>query len=125
MPDIEIGEDAFARAIEDILSGVGRASEEALDGAVSEGARVSRDEWRQRAPAMTGEYARSIGYRVDRTGKRPQATVFSRKPGLPHLLEKGHATIGGGFVPGRPHVAPAAEAGFDAAMEALEEGIEL
>ena len=44
-------------------------------------------------------------------------------PGLPHLLEKGHATIGGGRVPGRVHIDPAAQSGFDAAMQAVEEGL--
>lgn len=32
--------------------------------------------------------------------------VHNKTPGLPHLLEHGHALRGGGRVPGRAHIAP-------------------
>lgn len=120
-----VGADAFSAALEDILGDVDDAAVTALNGAVADGAKVTREQWSAGAPVMTGEYAASIAYRVDRTGKRPKATVYSKKPGLPHLLEKGHATIGGGRVPARPHVAPAAEAGFERTLESFEERFEI
>mgnify|MGYP007038283179 CR=1 FL=1 len=49
-----------------------------------------------------------------------------RYPGLPHLLEKGHRTIGAvygggdGFVPGSEHMAPA----YDVAVELFESEID-
>lgn len=41
---------------------------------------------------------------IGRTG-----TIYSTKPGLPHLLEFGHATRNGGRVEGRAHIEPVAE----------------
>lgn len=119
----EIGVDAFAAALEDIFSDVETVSTDALNKGVSKGAKVSRDEWRAGAPRDTGAYASSIRYKVDRTGDKPQATVYSEKPGLPHLLEKGHATVGGNFVPGTLHIAPAAKAGFEAAFKTADDAI--
>ena len=36
-------------------------------------------------------------------------TIYSRIPGLPHLLEHGHAMVGGGRVKGRAHIQPVEE----------------
>lgn len=36
-------------------------------------------------------------------------TIYSRIPGLPHLLEYGHALVGGGRVKGRAHIQPVEE----------------
>lgn len=36
-------------------------------------------------------------------------TIYSKMPGLPHLLEHGHASRYGGRVAGRPHIAPVSE----------------
>lgn len=54
----------------------------------------------------SGKYARgwtstSEGGRFDTT-----VTIHNRTPGLPHLLENGHAKRGGGRTAGRVHIAP-------------------
>lgn len=36
-------------------------------------------------------------------------TIYSRIPGLPHLLEHGHALVGGGRVKGKAHIQPVEE----------------
>lgn len=43
------------------------------------------------------------------------------KPGLVHLLEKGHNTLNGKRVAARPHLAPAAEEGFKELEDLLKE----
>lgn len=43
------------------------------------------------------------------------------KPGLVHLLEKGHNTLNGKRVAGRPHLEPAAEKGFSELEKLLKE----
>lgn len=37
------------------------------------------------------------------------AIIHNTTPGLPHLLEKGHANRDGGRTPGRVHIAPVEE----------------
>ena len=57
----------------------------------------------------TGKYARGWTSSIE-TGKRSaQGVIYNKAPGLPHLLEHGHAKRGGGRVSGRPHIAPVEE----------------
>lgn len=129
--DLPIEADAFASSLEAIFGDVRRACTGALDEGVAEGAKVSAKEWRKgiRANFATHSrvrpYSKSIRTKFRRGGDSPVAVVYSTKPGLPHLLEKGHATIGGGRVPGREHVAPAAEEGFRAAFAKVEGEVDL
>lgn len=65
-------------------------------------------------PDGGGDYAKSWAYKRDPTLKgkwRFSMVCYSRKPHyrLAHLLEKGHAKVNGGRVPGRPHISPAEE----------------
>lgn len=129
--DIEVDADLFASALEDIFMDARTAATEAGQEGVRAGAKASAKAWRKNAAAKfggTGKYAKSVRSKVDRTGDEPQATVYSTMPGLPHLLEKGHATLAGNRVAGREHVAPAAEEGFKVAYETaqkvLEEGLD-
>ncbi len=115
--------DEFASTLGSIFGDLKDASDDALGAALKTGASSSAKEWRAGAPVMTGKYSKSIRYRMDRTGDKPQATVYSTKPGLPHLLEKGHAKMGGGYVAGREHIAPAAEKGFSDAFDALQSNL--
>lgn len=127
--DIDVSADRFAAALEDIFTDARMAATEAGQEGVKAGAKASAKAWRKGAAENFGgeKYKHSIRSKVDRGGDEPQATVYSTMPGLPHLLEKGHATLAGNRVPGREHVAPAADEGFkvafETAREVLEEGL--
>jgi hypothetical protein len=54
----------------------------------------------------SGKYARGWTYEVEESRLNTTVTLYNRTPGLPHLLEHGHAKRGGGRVAGRSHIAP-------------------
>lgn len=58
----------------------------------------------------TGKYASGWRSRLDTGRLSSQGIIYNaRVPGLPHLLEYGHAKRGGGRVSGRPHIKPVEE----------------
>ena len=105
--------DRFMADLQAILDDVQDVADDALKAGVAAGCRRAKDDWKAGAPAQTGAYAKSIRYRVEGGGHDVQGHVYSTKPGLPHLLEKGHAKVGGGRTRAIVHIAPAADDGFD------------
>lgn len=69
------------------------------------GAKALRSEARSKFDG-TGKYAK--GWKVTTQEGRlyTAVTIHNSLPGLPHLLEHGHAKRGGGRVQGRAHIAP-------------------
>ena len=122
MTDTPVDLDSFGAELSAILGGLEEVVEDGVRPAVTDGAKVARKGWREGAPKSTGRYAKSISYAVRGSGSDVSAEVGSRTlPGLPHLLEKGHAKVGGGRVPAIPHIAPAAEEAFEATQDAFEQ----
>ena len=67
---------------------------------------------KQTSPKKTGKYAKSWTMTTERAVGQPhKRIVHVRAPHyrLAHLLEYGHAKVGGGRVEGRPHIRPAEE----------------
>lgn len=59
----------------------------------------------------TGKYASGWTSQAETGRVSAQGTIYnSRLPGLPHLLEHGHANRGGGRTPGKVHIAPIEDA---------------
>lgn len=54
----------------------------------------------------SGKYAGGWTYQSEYRRLGSVATIYNKTPGLPHLLENGHAKRGGGRVSGRTHIAP-------------------
>lgn len=58
----------------------------------------------------TGKYASGWTSQMETGRLSTQGTIYNKTvPGLPHLLENGHANRGGGRTPGRKHIAPVEE----------------
>lgn len=53
-----------------------------------------------------------------------EAVIYSNIPGLPHLLEHGHANRGGGRTPGRTHIAPVEQQLIESYEREVKQGIE-
>lgn len=58
----------------------------------------------------TGKYSRGWTTYVEHKRLSSTVTIYNKKlPGLPHLLEHGHANRNGGRTAGRVHIAPVEE----------------
>ena len=68
-----------------------------------------------------GKYASGWTVTMETERLGTTAIIHNKTPGLPHLLENGHAKRGGGRVPGRVHLAPVEEELVKAFQKALEE----
>lgn len=114
--------------MEGLLTNIANGVVDESEDAVKAGARMAAREWRKNARSTfggTGKYAKSIRSKLTKGGVNPSAEAGSASmPGLSHLLEKGHARVGGGRVAGRPHIAPAAEVAFDYTEELMGKAIE-
>lgn len=135
--DVEVKPERFADTLEimfsNILNGISDNMYDAIDAATKEAQKVARE----KAPRSNietgthskGKYYKTIVRKVDKNGRREcVGEVGSKKyPGLPHLLENGHARIGGGRVAGISHFKPAEEAGKavmkEKAIQAVQEAI--
>lgn len=116
-----VEEDEFAAALGEILGDIADSADEAVFKLVHDGVSEGRDEWRSRAKGYGWKYGRFVTYRTLRLKHGVEGHIYSRKPGLPHLLEKGHAKIGGGRTRAYPHVKPAADYAFKFVRDHLGE----
>lgn len=72
-----------------------------------------------------GEYARGWKQKTEKTRTGVVTTVYQgEKPGLPHLLEFGHAKVNGGRTRAFPHIAPAETEAMRIYEDELTRGVE-
>ena len=100
--------DKLNTKIMEILQEYGRDVEVNLATATKKIGQAGATALRQESKAKfggTGWYAK--GWKSQFTEKRmsSSAIIYNEHPGLPHLLEYGHAKRGGGRVEGRTHIA--------------------
>ena len=102
--------DNLPDAIADILEEYGEDTIKATHEVVKKVAKAGAKEVNASASGtFKGEnYKSSWTSKSMNTRLGAEAVIYSNMPGLPHLLEKGHAKRGGGRVNGRVHIAPTA-----------------
>lgn len=104
--------DDFANVIEQILDEYGEEVNDRMGEVVDKLAKTAAKQLRSTSPVddgapRSGAYAK--GWSVEKSGKSHRqltytATVYNKEPGLPHLLEHGHALRQGGRSPANPHI---------------------
>ena len=101
--------DRLSDEIMDALEEYKEMTDEVVQTAVDTVSKETKKIVQAGSPVQTGGYQK--GWAVKKTSAKAgqvSITVYNRKkPGLTHLLEKGHAKRGGGRVAGQPHIAPA------------------
>lgn len=123
--DYYIDADRFAATMEQLLGDYAVHIEEGAGTAVRKAAQVGRKTVRKNARnkdlKITGKYIKGWSFKVKKTPEGWSAEVGNKdKPGLAHLLEKGHAKVGGGRVQGYEHIADAADKAFDELIEQIQ-----
>lgn len=105
--------DQFASSIHDILEKYGDEIDENMEDAVKAVSRKGAQAVRSAAQSTfggTGKYASGWTSKTEKSRTSSQGIIYNKMvPGLPHLLENGHAMRGGGRVAGRQHIKPVEE----------------
>lgn len=128
---LEVGEKAWKTNARSVLSssysrgGWGKKKGEVLYKSGKRKGQVKSTQWFGKT-IKTGKYARSIRHHMlSQGGNMTEGEIGSPSmPGLAHLLEHGHALVGGGSARAFVHIEPAADEAFDQFGKLLEEAIE-
>lgn len=115
--------DQMSDAIMEELEKYADLAADELKAAVKETAASVRKDIQAGAPVDTGKYKKSWSVKnVHESAESIDLVVHSRnRYQLAHLLEHGHAKRGGGRVAGKPHIAPAEQAGNEKLVKTIEQ----
>ncbi len=109
----------FASEITRELQRYANVVEEKLENEIDEVADIAVDKLKQKSPKKTGGYRK--GWRKKKEGKG--VVLHNTKGQLTHLLEKGHAKVGGGRVPAKVHIRPVEEYVTDELPKRIERSV--
>lgn len=124
---MKVGIDQLQSAINKILKEYGddvyNRTEELTKAFAKKGAQAVKSA-ASSAVGGTGKYASGWTSKFETGRLSAQGIIYNSKtPGLPHLLEHGHAKRGGGRVSGRTHIAPVEEKLVEEFTKAVEGAI--
>lgn len=118
MNNISVDVDRFGLAVDEMLGNYYKSLGDEIKPVVKECCKKAKRECKELAASKFGapyheHYKDGFAYRVKNVDGVYVGEVGNRlKGGLTHLLEKGHARVGGGYVAGREHVSIAADKAF-------------
>ena len=114
--------DEMADAINEGLKEYATLASTEVKKAVRKSAKTVKEQIQSGAPSRTGRYKEAT--KQSESSQSLQMVVHSKnRYQLAHLLEKGHAKRGGGRVAGRPHIAPAEQAGIEQLQSLIEKAL--
>ena len=100
--------DRLTAEVEKILTEYGENVQQNLDEIVKQMSKKGAQTLRSQSKGTfngTGAYAKGWTSKAETGRLSAQGTIYNKDlPGLPHLLEHGHANRGGGRTPGRVHI---------------------
>lgn len=107
----KISVDQLTGEIMNALNDYKKVTDEMVQRSVASVSKKTKQMVQSASPTKTGKYQKSWATKKTKESSgKTEITVYNRaKPGLTHLLEKGHAKRGGGRVSGKVHIAPAEE----------------
>lgn len=113
----------LTRIVSDYETGVTSAQTRSVQKITRWGAKELRNS--AAVPVKTGKYKAGFTSTINKRRTGAFGVVYNKTaPGLVHLLEKGHAKVGGGRVAGQPHVAPVAQQMFAKLEDDLKSEVE-
>ena len=116
--------DEMASTINEMLEDYAKLATDSMKEAATKSAKTVRKEISANAPRRTGKYAKSWRTKTTKEDSHTlKITVHSSKPGLPHLLEHGHAKRSGGRTAAQEHIAPAEQKGIDQLEKDIERSL--
>jgi len=116
--------DQLAAEIAKELSKYGQEIVEKINISSEKVGKAAVKQLRQTSPKRTGEYAKSWTITTEKEVGQPHKRIIHAKAPhyrLTHLLEYGHAKVGGGRVEGKPHIRPAEEMVIQELVREVEE----
>lgn len=117
--------EALDSAISKMLNSYVDQIADGTDDATEKVAKQCLKEIKAASPVRTGKYKKGWKKKLtNQTRGHYEYTIYNEHPGLPHLLEHGHAKVGGGRVEGKPHIAPATERAITTLQQEIQKVIQ-
>ncbi|MYW23874.1 HK97 gp10 family phage protein [Bacillus thuringiensis] len=110
----------FASELARELQRYANVVEEELLTAQEEVADVAVEKLKQKSPKKTGAYRKGWRKKTEGNG----VVIHNTQGQLTHLLEKGHAKVGGGRVPAQVHILPVEQYVIDELPRRIERALE-
>ena len=121
MPKVTI--DNLAKVVDDILDEYAGEVQKNMDEITARVGKAGVQALRSESKAKfggTGKYARGWTSETEHTRFGAIVTIYNKTPGLPHLLEHGHAKRNGGRVSGRVHISPVEQEAVNSMLQGVE-----